>query len=175
MTDETIAGARADSTLVVRPAMADDAAALAALAFRTSGLPDSERGDFSPARKREEIERDDVTTLIALESGHPVGYLQLRAGVAPDCVPGARPMQLWRIYVDAAFHGRGVARELLSAASVAMAAQDVDMVWLGVQPDNTRAQRFYEKSGFKRAGRTRCHGGSEDLVFTCRRSDLLAS
>ncbi len=42
------------------------------------------------------------------------------------------------------------------------------VMWLGVQPDNLRAQRFYEKSGFKAVGRAACHDGSEDLIFLCK-------
>ncbi|MFD0737770.1 GNAT family N-acetyltransferase [Lysobacter koreensis] len=160
---------------VIRQATSADAGGLAALAFRTSGLPESERGDFSPAGKAAEIARDNIVTLLALVAGAPVGYLQLRSGPLPACVAGVRPMQLWRIYVDSEFHGRHIASKLLSAAAAAMAARDVDTVWLGVQPDNLRAQRFYQKSGFRPVGTTSCHDGSDDRVFACALSELAPS
>lgn len=53
---------------------------------------------------------------------------------------------LGAIYVDKAYHGTGVAQELMALADQWIGDEDVD---LDVVTYNKRAMRFYEKHGFK--------------------------
>lgn len=65
----------------------------------------------------------------------------------------ADPLELRRIYVDEAQHGKGTATALMQA-SVARAERDGhDWLWLGTNEQNQRAIRFYEKFGFTIVGR----------------------
>lgn len=60
--------------------------------------------------------------------------------------PDLPALELASIYVDAAWHGRGVASSLLDHAIGASPAH------LGVFDANARAQRFYAKHGFVATG-----------------------
>jgi tRNA (guanine37-N1)-methyltransferase len=76
--------------------------------------------------------------------------------------------ELSKIYVLPRAHGAGVARELLHAALAAARRMGAAGVWLGTNQANTRAQRFYEKSGFVRVGTRRFWVGDhheDDFVF----------
>ena len=55
-------------------------------------------------------------------------------------------------YVVADWHGRGVAKELMTAALEEMKVRGTDVVWLGVWEKNPRAIAFYQKLGFTEIG-----------------------
>jgi putative acetyltransferase len=57
------------------------------------------------------------------------------------------------LFVDSAFHGRGVGRALVSHALSQRAALKTD-----VNEANTQAVRFYERMGFTRTGRSEVDG-----------------
>jgi ribosomal protein S18 acetylase RimI-like enzyme len=61
-------------------------------------------------------------------------------------------MQLSKMYVLPEFHQAGVAGALMDAALAEAAARGATGVWLGVNQENERAQRFYAKHGFNRSG-----------------------
>ena len=84
--------------------------------------------------------------------GALAAYVQLRPGAPPEgAAPG--PIELWRFYVDAAHHGRGLAQRLMAAAFEAAATRGATTMWLGVWERNFRAQAFYRKFGFVEIGR----------------------
>jgi ribosomal protein S18 acetylase RimI-like enzyme len=58
-----------------------------------------------------------------------------------------------KLYVLPGFHGRSVSVGLMSAALTHAAEHGSARVWLGVNEQNRRAQRFYEKMGFTVVGR----------------------
>jgi ribosomal protein S18 acetylase RimI-like enzyme len=76
----------------------------------------------------------------------------LLAGTPPAAVGGPAPLELKRLYVARAWHGRGVAQALMNAALDAARARSAGTLWLGVWERNPRAVRFYEKYGFARVG-----------------------
>src|SRR5882672_3051390 len=49
-------------------------------------------------------------------------------------------------------HGSGVAAALIADAEARLAARGVETAWLACAIGNTRAARFYEKSGWRRVG-----------------------
>jgi ribosomal protein S18 acetylase RimI-like enzyme len=144
---------------VIRPAAVGDAEALAALAektFRDAFAADNDPGDmdehcrrsFSPAIQREQIADPLIVTLVAIHGqGHMAGFAQLRPG-SPAQGFAPEPIELWRFYVDAAYHGRGLAQQLMDAMLEAAAQRGARTIWLGVWERNGRAQNFYRKSGF---------------------------
>jgi len=77
---------------------------------------------------------------------------QLRLGHPTACIAAARPAEIQRIYVDAPWHGGGIAQALMAAMLEHARIAGADRVWLGVWERNPRARRFYEKSGFAIAG-----------------------
>ena len=56
--------------------------------------------------------------------------------------------ELSKIYVRESHHGTGVARGLMDIAITEAADSGAGSVWLGVNQQNIRANRFYEKQGF---------------------------
>jgi diamine N-acetyltransferase len=157
--------------LVVRPAVAADAASLAAVAAATFPLAcpphttEEAKADFIATHLAEAnfdayLADPDRDLFVAEVDGRPVGYTMLVAGEPHDADVAAaittRPtIELSKVYVLADAHGAGVARELMAASVAAARARDAAGVWLGVNQENGRANRFYEKSGFALVGTKR--------------------
>jgi GNAT superfamily N-acetyltransferase len=104
------------------------------------------------AQQAAELAHPAITTLVASVDGALTGYAQLRLSRSPACVTAARPLELWRFYVARAWHGRGVAQELMAGAVAAARGRGAASLWLGVWERNRRAQAFYKKSGFVDVG-----------------------
>ncbi len=81
-----------------------------------------------------------------------VGYAHLMSGPPPAAVQGAEPLELKRLYVARAWHGRRVAHALMDAALDAARARGARTLWLGGWERNPRAVAFYAKYGFTRVG-----------------------
>jgi diamine N-acetyltransferase len=157
--------------VIVRPATAADAPALAALAAITFPLAcpphtsDAAKASFIAQHLSEQsfaaYLADDARALFVAEedSGAEafVGYTMLVFGEPADQdVAGAirhRPScELSKCYVHPDAHGTGVASALMERSLEAAAAGGADGVWLGVNEENAKAQRFYAKHGFARVG-----------------------
>jgi ribosomal protein S18 acetylase RimI-like enzyme len=147
----------------IRRAVAADAAALAALAERTfvdafgaGNRPEDLAlhcaASYGEAIQRGEILDDALATFVAEGPGGLTGYLQLAWGAPPPAIAGARPVEIRRFYVDAPWHGRGLAQRLMAAALEFAAARDADLLWLGVWEENPRGIAFYRKCGFAVVG-----------------------
>ncbi len=121
-------------------------------------------GAFNVARQREELSHPACTVLLAYVHDALAAWALLRDDVAPpndSPAPGARPLYLNRFYVDHAWHGRGVARALMTAVHEATRARGHDTLWLSTWERNTRAVRFYEREGFAIVGTTWFQLGEE--------------
>lgn len=150
--------------MTIRKAVAEDAARLSAFGRQVFGqtfAPENDPADlqaylheaYADARQAAEIADPRVDTLLVEdEGGALVAFAQLREGPPGEGVTGERPVELWRFYVDAAWHGRGVAASLMRAVEAAAQARNARTLWLGVWERNTRAQAFYRKQGFTVVG-----------------------
>jgi ribosomal protein S18 acetylase RimI-like enzyme len=92
--------------------------------------------------------------LTARSEGRIIGYAMLIRGVSDDAevqrAVDIRPAaELSKLYLLPEFHGAGVSTALMEAALDIAAEWGMRCVWLGVNQENQRAQRFYLKSGFK--------------------------
>ncbi len=105
---------------------------------------------FTPERLHEEITGADSHVVVA-ESGETiVGYARLLKHRDGE---GERPgIELVRLYVDSAYHGRGIADALMDACIAEARVRGHASMWLGVWEHNPRAQRFYARYGFERVG-----------------------
>lgn len=156
----------------IRPALPADAAELArvaALTFPLACPPHTTAAakiDFiarvlSEQRFAEYLDDPERRLFLAVDSvGLVVGYTMIVLGEPFDeDVRSALRIhptaELSKCYVAPSRHGAGVAA-LLVGASVrcAVDAGAVGM-WLGVNEENARAQRFYGKHGFRRVGAKR--------------------
>lgn len=169
--------------IAIRRAGPDDAATLAVLAtriFRATFAETNSAEDmaaylaatFSPTRQLAEIEAPGARTLLAIGPGEaPIAFAQLRLGAVPECVATPDPVEIWRFYVDHAWHGRGVARTLMHATLAEAAALGGRSAWLGVWEHNHRALAFYRRLGFVEVGAHPFVLGSDvqtDLVLALR-------
>ena len=67
-------------------------------------------------------------------------------------IGGAPTTELSKLYVVPGHHGSGIAGELMDAAIALAVAHGSPSIWLGVNQENLRANRFYAKHGFEIAG-----------------------
>ncbi|WP_433733506.1 GNAT family N-acetyltransferase [Nocardia sp. CA-129566] len=95
--------------------------------------------------------------LKAVTNGDIVGYAMLHYGdpADPEVAKAVdlRPVvEISKMYVLPGHHGAGVSKALMNAALERAREDGVAGVWLGVNQENVRAQRFYLKHGFERVG-----------------------
>ena len=83
----------------------------------------------------------------ALANVRVVGPLGAPVGFCID-----RDDELYQLFVDPQARGSGVAARLLADAETRMIGRGVTSAWLACAIGNERAARFYEKSGWRRAG-----------------------
>jgi len=157
-----------DRSMNIRPANVSDAGALSQLAASTfvetfgreNTVEDMARyvaEAFTTEQQAAEIADPGGVVLVAehfSDSGDAelLGYAHLVSGDVPASVRGTAPIELKRLYVARAWHGRGVAQLLMHAAIEAARARGAQTLWLGVWERNPRAVAFYAKHGFVRVG-----------------------
>src|SRR4029079_10934827 len=106
-----------------------------------------------PELQRRERTDPEVATWVAEDDGGALAaYAQVHRGPAPPGVGGTLPLELLRFYVDARWHGRGLAAELMETVLAYAREIGADVLWLGVWERNPRAMRFYAKQGFAICG-----------------------
>lgn len=139
------------------PALASVAAATFALAC-PPGTTESNIAIFIDTSLSEQsfegyLARDSHRLWLAEEADKPVGYAMAVHGEPTDpdiqaAVVSRPTLELSKIYVRESHHGSGVARQLLDEVLAETVGSGVRSVWLGVNQQNIRANRFYEKQGF---------------------------
>ena len=147
-----------DADVALRRAEPRDAPSLAVLAERTFRESFGARNSpenmdlhcnryFGTDIQAREIAERGLATTLALVDRRLVGYSQLRLARPHAGVVAERPVELSRIYVEAAWQGRGVARALMEDALRGAAKAGADCLWLGVWEHNPKAMAFYRKFG----------------------------
>ncbi|QDZ16163.1 GNAT family N-acetyltransferase [Humibacter ginsenosidimutans] len=156
------------TSVVIRRATAADAESLASVAAVTFPLacpPGSTREaqdafiavHLSEPRFAEYLVDPQRVLFVAEEGGELVGYTMVVFGEPHDADAAAaitlRPAaELSKCYVLPGHHGAGVSARLMEASIDAAREAGAAGMWLGVNEENERAQRFYAKSGFERVG-----------------------
>ncbi len=95
----------------------------------------------------------DRLVLVARRDGRMIGYAMLVRGVPDDddvqrAVTVRPAVEISKMYVLPDNHGGGVSAALMTEALNRAPDLDANAVWLGVNQNNQRAQRFYAKHGF---------------------------
>ena len=151
------------TSLQIRPAIAGDAPALAALSiqvwlgtYATEGVNELLAryvlDEFTPAAFVSLMNDADTAVLVAETGGHLAGYARLRFGAPQELFPAAST-ELCTLYVQEPFTRSGVGSALLHEARATVHARTGnDALWLTVNVRNRRACAFYEKHGFTRKG-----------------------
>ena len=146
-----------ESKIEFRRATAGDAAPLSALAarlFPLGGRPGAASADIqahiatqlTPGRFRQLIADPATHTVLALSGSEIVGYGVLVSNCRHEQIHADAQAEVRKFYVDPAYHGQGLARDLMS--ELLQAASPSELVWLSVFSENPRAIRFYERFGF---------------------------
>jgi len=149
----------------IRLAVLDDAVALAAFAAQTfvdtyGAVNDPEHiaahvaTRFGVAQQSAELRDAGYTTLLLECEGRLAGYAQLRRHAPPAGTATEDALELHRFYLAGAWHGTGVAAQLMAAVVAQAAARSAKQLWLGVWERNPRAIAFYAKQGFADVGAT---------------------
>ena len=86
------------------------------------------------------------------QDGTIVGFALLTRGSTEPCISHVEStIELQRIYVDPAHHGKGVGKLLANKLEDMARDQGFKHIWLGVWEENHNAQRMYEKLEIGRA------------------------
>lgn len=166
----------------IRHATIDDADLLAGLGARTfyetfavDNTPEDMAtylpASFSPALQAKEIADPNTTLLIAEVDGLAAGYAKLEVSAAPSCVTGSDPVELSRLYVSREFIGSGLGAALMESCINEAKRAGSTTMWLGVWERNERAQKFYQRWGFKEVGEHSFQLGADaqrDLIMQKR-------
>lgn len=103
-------------------------------------------GRWDEGRHRTELAGPEHRYMVALEAGHPEGFVILKDWDGPD-----KRTYLRRIAVARPGEGRG--RRLLGLVCDRVFGEtDAWRLWLNVFPENHRARRAYEAAGFVAEG-----------------------
>jgi len=77
-----------------------------------------------------------------------VGYLKINFGNAQTELKDNKSVEIERIYVLQAYHGKKIGQLLYNKAIEIAKEHQAHYVWLGVWEENHRALQFYKKNGF---------------------------
>ncbi|HEY0459435.1 MAG TPA: GNAT family N-acetyltransferase [Pyrinomonadaceae bacterium] len=117
-----------------------------------------------------EIEDPHAEFFIIFLDGRAVGYAKLRTGSKADDVKTENSIEMQRIYMVERVFGKGIGEILLNHCRQTAKERGFQTIWLGVWEENRRAQRFYEKHGFRRVGTlTFTYGDSVGINFVLER------
>ncbi|MGH1362781.1 MAG: GNAT family N-acetyltransferase [Calditrichia bacterium] len=104
---------------------------------------------FSKSALLDEIQNSESQFFLACFDATPIGYLKLNWGSSQTEQQLKAALEIERIYVVNAFHGKGIGKVLFQKSVDIAKARGFRQLWLGVWEKNPRAIRFYEKSGLK--------------------------
>ncbi len=127
--------------MTIRVAVLADVAAMhrVRLAVTENALSSPTR--ITPEQYQQMLERDGRGWVFE-ENGRVVGF-----AVADDV-----RRNVWALFVDPAYEGRGIGRALHDVMMRWLFEVGSQPVWLGTAP-GTRAERFYDAAGWERTGR----------------------
>ncbi|MEO7674790.1 MAG: GNAT family N-acetyltransferase [Pyrinomonadaceae bacterium] len=151
--------------ILIRKATAEDAKSLTDLAYTTfwdafaahpKNAPDDlnhyMRQAFSLEQITAEFTDEKSIFLLAEIEGELAGYSKLIIDNIEPGITARLPVELSRLYSQQIFLGKGVGQTLMDACFERAKNDGRDVMWLGVWEFNPRAQRFYEKNGFRVVG-----------------------
>ena len=107
---------------------------------------------YSVEIQRDELNDPSLTYLIAEVDGIAAGFAMIGGPRSESCSNFAKPIELFRFYVDKSWHGKGVALPLMQACYEEALRRGGETICLSVWEHNPRAIRFYEKIGYVKSG-----------------------
>lgn len=104
--------------------------------------------NFTAEKLSAELQNPGSRFFLATSAGEVIGYLKVNTGNAQTELQDGASLEIERIYVSAAFHGKNAGQLLYEKALSVAQELGKSYIWLGVWEKNPRAIRFYEKNGF---------------------------
>lgn len=144
----------------LRPATAEDAAALADLGRRSfvvkfghmytpEDLANFLEDSHSEAKVAKEIADPGMRIMLAVEDGRLLGYCKMVLDCGwPEHARGGAVIELKQLYTDPEATGRGIGASLMDWALDLARERAADEVQLSVWSGNEGAQKFYARYGF---------------------------
>lgn len=152
-------------SLTIRQAIHEDAKVLTDLAYTTfwdafahhpKNAPDDlnhyMRQAFNQEQIATELADEKNIFLIAEIDGEAAGYSKIIIDNIEPGITAEKPVELSRLYSHQKHLGQGVGQSLMDACFDRARGEGRDVMWLGVWEYNPRAQRFYERNGFRVVG-----------------------
>jgi diamine N-acetyltransferase len=148
----------------LRQAASEDAAILSVLAsqvfldtYATKGvnrdLAKEVQSAYSVEVFHSRLKRPDVQIWVAEQDDYTVAFMDTTASTTCP-THGVSGIEVFRLYVQAPFHGQGIGRKLMSFAEGLARDQDRTHVWLTAWSGNHRALEFYKRVGYTDSGTT---------------------
>ena len=103
---------------------------------------------YSYEKLNAELNDPNSIFYFAMMDQNVTGYLKLNFGASQTELKDNDALEIERIYVLKAFHGKKIGQLLFDKAIEIAKAKHVAYVWLGVWEENKRALQFYTKNGF---------------------------
>ena len=173
---------------IIRRGTIHDAEKLAPLAIRIfndtfAGHPLNKPEDmeayiaaaFSLEQTARELTDENTIVLIVEYNERMIGFAKLYEHSPESCISDPDPIEIQRFYIAHEYHGRGIAHTLMQKCLDIAREKRYQTIWLGVWEHNYRAQRFYEKLGFRVAGNHIFQLGDDpqtDLVMEKKLTDV---
>jgi ribosomal protein S18 acetylase RimI-like enzyme len=104
--------------------------------------------NFNEQKMSAEVNHLDSLFYVAWEDQSPIGYLKVNTGQAQTELQDESSLEIERIYVLSAYHGKKVGQLLYEKAMEIAKLLKKSSIWLGVWEENPRAIKFYSKNGF---------------------------
>ncbi|WPO89291.1 GNAT family N-acetyltransferase [Chryseobacterium sp. HR92] len=103
---------------------------------------------FSEEKLIDELNKEGSEFYFAKIDGKVIGYLKLNTGLSQTELQDNAALEIERIYVLNAYHGKMIGQVLYEKALQRAEFLQAPYIWLGVWEENPKAIRFYEKNGF---------------------------
>ncbi len=103
---------------------------------------------FSNEKLSSELNNPHSSFYFAEIEDNVVGYLKINFGASQTELKDNEALEIERIYVLQAFHGKKLGQALYEKAIAIAKEMKVKYVWLGVWEKNNKAIQFYKKNGF---------------------------
>lgn len=152
----------------LRPGGPEDYEAALAV-FRAAEAARSEGREFPPShgdRVRAHLENPGSFLVVATVGGEVVGMAVGMQGLSEDGVgpPVEGLCHIGAVFVSPGHWGTGIGGGLVDRVLAAARARGYEEAQLWTHADNPRAQRLYERRGFRRTGREKVTDGGELIV-----------
>jgi ribosomal protein S18 acetylase RimI-like enzyme len=126
---------------------------------------------FNPAQLITELENRRSEFYFIIDQDRKVGYIKINQSGAQSDLQDDDSIEVERIYVDAAYQGKGLGTLLINHAKERAEEMNLKYIWLGVWERNKDAIRFYERHGFEAISFHEFRMGDDiqtDILMKCK-------